>query len=187
MTQNRFTPAGLSVESAAEVTVALQDRLVGLVDLALTLKHIHWNVVGAGFIAVHEMLDEHVAAIRAMSDEVAERIATLGAVPNGLAGHLVSSRTWDDYALGKDVVAAHMGALDKVYDGVISDHRDAIEVAAKHDPITEDLFVAQTRQLELLQWFVRAHIESADGDLLTAGATTENAAARAAVAGLQSA
>jgi starvation-inducible DNA-binding protein len=40
----------------------MQGRLVGLVDLALTLKHIHWNVVGPDFISVHTMLDRSTRA-----------------------------------------------------------------------------------------------------------------------------
>src|SRR3712207_8342276 len=41
---------------------------------SLTLKHIHWNVVGPHFIAVHEMIDPQVDAVRLMVDAIAERI-----------------------------------------------------------------------------------------------------------------
>lgn len=181
--ENNFAPAGLSEEAAAKLTDTLQQRLVGLIDLGMTLKHIHWNVVGPGFIAVHEMLDKHVEGVRNMSDEVAERIATLGGIPNGLPGHLVETRDWDDYDIGRSVVEGHLGALDKVYDGVIGDHRDAIEESGKLDPITEDLLVGQTKELELYQWFVRAHIENTSGDLMSGDAHTElDAAAAAATA-----
>ncbi len=181
--QPQFAPAGLTPSDAHELIDTLQQRLVGLVDLSLVLKHVHWNVVGPGFIAVHEMLDKQVEGVRAMSDAVAERIATLGGVPNGLPGHLVATRTWDDYALGRGVVAAHLGALDKVYDGVIGDHRQAIESTGKRDPITEDLLVGQTGELELYQWFVRAHIENTSGELMSGDAETEEAAAAAAATG----
>lgn len=139
------------------ISETLQERLHGLIDLALTLKHIHWNVVGPNFIAVHEMLDDHVAAARVMSDAVAERLRTIGGVPIGTPQHLVDARSWDDYDLGRDGVEAHLTALDAVYTGVIDDHRDAITKSAA-DPVTEDLFVSQTSELELLQWFVRSHV-----------------------------
>lgn len=178
-----FQPSGLSREAASELNSVLQDRLISLVDLGLTLKHIHWNVIGPGFIAVHEMLDEHVEGVRGAADEVAERISTLGGIPNGLPGFVARERSWDDYALGRGVVEAHLGALDKVYDGIIADHRAATEKAAELDPVTEDMLIAQTGVLELYQWFVRAHVANTSGHLMSGDATDElDAAAAAATA-----
>ncbi|GMA85994.1 hypothetical protein GCM10025868_12440 [Angustibacter aerolatus] len=77
----RFTIPGLTPEQGAEVGGILQDRLNALNDLALTLKHIHWNVVGQNFIAVHEMLDPQIEAVRGMVDDTAERMATMGISP----------------------------------------------------------------------------------------------------------
>ncbi len=82
----KFTVPGMTTTDGAEVAAILQDRLNALNDLALTLKHVHWNVVGPHFIAVHEMLDPQVDAVRAMVDETAERIATLGVSPVGTPG-----------------------------------------------------------------------------------------------------
>ncbi len=182
MEQN-FRPSGVSEATAKDLTDRLQQRLVSLVDLGLALKHIHWNVVGPGFIAVHEMLDDQVEGVRAAADEIAERIATMGGVPNGLSGYVASTRSWDDYSLGRAVVAAHLAALDKVYDGVIADHRSAAEFAAERDPVTEDLLIGQSGKLELYQWFVRAHIENTSGELMSGEAAGElDAAAAAATA-----
>lgn len=176
----KYTVPSLSVEEGATVAQLLQDRLNALNDLALTLKHIHWNVVGPHFIAVHEMLDPQVDAVRAMVDAVAERIATLGSSPSGTPGALVAARSWDDYSIGRADAIAHLGALDLVYDGVISDHRAAAEKAGEIDAVTEDLLVGHLHDLELFHWFVRAHLESASGALQTGGEQTEKAAADAA-------
>jgi len=172
-----FSPSGLSTETADEIVEVLQHRLVSLLDLSLVLKHVHWNVIGWGFIAVHEMLDEHVAGVRKAVDETAERIATLGGVPNGLPGYLIENRAWDDYAVGRAVVEAHLGALDKVYDGIIADHRKAAAFAGERDPATEDMLISQIRTLELYQWFVRAHITNTSGELMSGDASTELEAA----------
>lgn len=161
----KYTVPGLDRAAAAEVADLLQDRLVALIDLTLTLKHIHWNVVGPTFISVHEMLDPQYASVSAMVDEMAERIATLGTEPNGLPGNLVSTRRWDDYAHQRAQVPVHLRALDSVYDGVLSDNRAAIKRLGELDAMSEDLLVSQTRALEGYQWFVRAHLESTDGSL----------------------
>jgi len=153
---------GIDEAAADKVTSLLGDRLASLLDLHLTLKHVHWNVTGPTFIGVHEMLDEHTVAVRTMSDDVAERIATLGGVPEGTPGAIVRRRRWDDYGVGRASVRTHMEALDSVYHGVISDHRSAIDETAELDPVTEDLLVGQAKQLELYHWFVRSHL--AEGD-----------------------
>jgi starvation-inducible DNA-binding protein len=172
-----FSVPGMSEADATRIRELLQQRLTALIDLELTLKHIHWNVVGPQFISVHEMLDPQVAAVREMVDTTAERIATLGGEPMGTPGFVAKHRTWDDYSLGRGTAIAHLGALDLVYSGVISDHRDAIEETDEPDPITNDMLIGQSAQLEMFQWFVRAHLEDSGGDLSTAGATGERDAA----------
>jgi starvation-inducible DNA-binding protein len=176
----KFTVPGVSSSDASRVIALLQDRLNALNDLALTLKHVHWNVVGPHFIAVHTMLDTQVDAVRLMVDDTAERLATLGGSPQGTPGALVQQRSWDDYAIGRADAIDHLGALDLVYAGVIEDHRKAIADTDGPDPVTQDLLIAQSGQLEQFQWFVRAHLEGSGGSLATQGATTEKrAAARA--------
>src|ERR1044071_5296711 len=96
-----YTVPGMKSGDAEKVVQLLQDRLNSLNDLALTLKHVHWNVVGPNFIAVHTMLDPQVDAVRAMADETAERTATLGGSPCGTPGALVKHRSWDDYSIGR--------------------------------------------------------------------------------------
>ena len=172
-----YTVPGMKTDDAERVTGLLQDRLNSLNDLALTLKHVHWNVVGPHFIAVHTMLDPQVDAVRLMVDDTAERIATLGGSPVGTPGALVKQRDWDDYSIGRADAIAHLGALDLVYAGIIEAHREAIETTEELDPVTQDMLIEQAEQLEQFQWFVRAHLENSDGKLSTRNASTESGAA----------
>ena len=183
----RYTGPSLTPEDGAKVAAILQERLNALTDLHLTLKHIHWNVVGPDFISVHLMLDPQVDAVRAQADEVAERIATLGVSPVGTPGALVAARSWDDYSLGRAGAIEHLGALDRVYEGVISGHRQAAADTEDVDTVTNDLLVGHLHDLELFQWFVRAHLESAGGELSTEGTSTERQAAGAAEQGAKKA
>ncbi|WP_330248594.1 MULTISPECIES: DNA starvation/stationary phase protection protein [unclassified Streptomyces] len=178
-TTPRYSVPGLGVRQGGRAIELLQPRLHALNDLALTLKHIHWNVVGPNFIAVHEMLDPQTAAVRSMADGTAERISALGGEPHGTPGALVSERTWDDYSIGRADALAHLGALDLVYSGVIKDHRSAAAKVASIDPVTEDLLIGHLRSLEQFQWFIRAHLENSNGTLIQAGASSEAAAAEA--------
>ncbi len=175
-----YTTPGLTTEKGHQVAKLLQDRLNALNDLQLTLKHVHWNVIGPHFIAVHEMIDPHVDEVRAMVDETAERIATLGLAPIGTPGEIVEHRTWKDYSLDRATTSEHLGALDVVYNGLLEDHRRAQETVAEIDAITEDMLIGQIKQMELFHWFVRAHLETVGGELVTGGAGDELDAAQAA-------
>jgi starvation-inducible DNA-binding protein len=175
-----YTTPGLSQEQAESVIALLQSRLHAMNDLHLTLKHVHWNVVGPHFIAVHEMIDPQVDAVRGFADDLAERIATLGGSPQGTSSSIVEGRTWDDYSLRRAGTQEHLGALDMVYRGVIESYRSGIQELDDLDPVTQDMFVSETEQLELFHWFIRAHLEDQGGHLSTEGAKTETDAAQAA-------
>ena len=56
--------------------------------------------------------------------------------------------------------------------------RDGLK-AGDVDPVTEDMLIGQTAELEKFQWFIRAHLESSGGELRNAGASTEAEAADA--------
>ncbi len=162
-----YTVPGIDDVDAQRIIELLQSRLHATNDLHLTLKHVHWNVVGPHFIAVHEMIDPQVMEVRAMADALAERIATLGGAPWGTPGALVAARDWDDYSLGRATTQEHLAALDRVYQGVITSYRAAIAEVDGLDLVTQDVLIGQTEKLELFHWFVRAHLEDQGGSLAT--------------------
>jgi starvation-inducible DNA-binding protein len=173
----KFTIPGMTDTEARKVTDLLQKQLSTYNDLHLTLKHVHWNVVGPNFIGVHEMIDPQVELVRGYADETAERIAALGASPQGTPGAILKDRTWDDYSVGRDNVLAHLAAVNLVYEGVVEDTRSAIKTLDDLDLVSQDMLIGHSAELEKFQWFVRAHLENSGGELVTAGATTEKSAA----------
>jgi starvation-inducible DNA-binding protein len=168
----------MSDKDGREVADLLQKQLSTYNDLHLTLKHVHWNVVGPNFIGVHEMIDPQVDLVRGYADEVAERIAALGVSPQGTPGAIIKDRTWDDYSVGRDTVLSHLAALDLVYTGINEDTRKAIDRLDDLDLVSQDILIGHAGELEKFQWFVRAHLESAGGQLANRGASTEKQAAR---------
>lgn len=158
-----YTVPGVALKTGHAIAEALQDRLYGLNELALILKHAHWNVTGPQFIAVHEMLDSQTDAMREFVDEIAERIAAMGVSPNGLSGALVANRKTPEYPLGRANAQDHLRIIDKFYTYNIESHRAVLAQYGELDPMTEDLLVSQTRAIEKLQWFLRAHIDQGNG------------------------
>ena len=71
-----------------------------------------------------------------------------------------------NYPIDRAPTVQHLVALDDVYSGVIGDHRRAAEKLGDLDPVSEDLLIGHLADLELFQWFVRAHLKDAAGDVV---------------------
>lgn len=138
----------------------LQGALVDLVDLSLVAKQVHWNVVGPRFRSVHLQLDEVVSTARKHSDTVAERAAAVGVNPDGRSVTVARTTAIDTVREGwiKDVDAVQ--ALVDALGVVIDRMRSRIEATAEPDPVTQDILITLTGDLEKHAWMFQA--ESAE-------------------------
>lgn len=146
----------LSDADLKTVSEALQGALVDLVDLSLAAKQIHWNVVGPRFRSVHLQLDEVVDTARLHSDTVAERAATLGVSPDGRAATVAGSSGIGKVPEGwvKDTDA--VGTLVDALGAVITRMRARVESTAEADPVSQDIFIGITADLEKHHWMFQA-------------------------------
>jgi len=151
--------ASTAADDATGVPEVLQACLHELNELALTLTHIGWNVTGPDVDLAHTLLAPQLDAVRLMADAVAARITALGGTAVGTPGALVARRQGADYPIGRAAAIEHARALDACYLRLLSAQHDAISAVERADPITEDLLVEQTEQLESFHQFVRAHLE----------------------------
>lgn len=146
----------LSDADLQTVAEALQGALVDLVDLSLVAKQIHWNVVGPRFRSIHLQLDEVVDTARLHSDTVAERAATLGVSPDGRAATAAASSGIGGIPEGwvKDTDA--VGTLVEALGSVITRMRARVEATAEADPVSQDIFIGITADLEKHHWMFQA-------------------------------
>lgn len=146
----------LSDTQKQSVGAVLQSSLVDLIDLSLSAKQVHWNVVGKNFRSVHLQLDELVATARTYVDAVAERAAALGISPNGTAKTVAESSgvpTFPENWLKEDdVVQAVVAALAVLIERL----RKRIDETEKADLVTQDLLIEITKQLEESHWMWQA-------------------------------
>ncbi|SDK34004.1 Dps family protein [Streptomyces indicus] len=138
------------------VSEALQGALVDLVDLSLVAKQIHWNVVGPRFRSVHLQLDEVVDTARLHSDTVAERASTLGVSPDGRAATVAQTSGISGVPEGwvKDVDAVR--TLVDALGAVITRMRERVEATGEADPVSQDIFIGITADLEKHHWMFQA-------------------------------
>ncbi|WP_328671879.1 Dps family protein [Streptomyces sp. NBC_00328] len=148
--------SSLSDADLKTVAEALQGALVDLVDLSLVAKQVHWNVVGPRFRSVHLQLDEVVDIARLHSDTVAERASTLGVPPDGRAATVASSSGVGDTPAGwiKDTDAVR--TLVEALGAVIARMRERVAVTADPDPVSQDILIGITADLEKHHWMFQA-------------------------------
>jgi starvation-inducible DNA-binding protein len=146
----------LSDEALKVTGQALQGALVDLIDLSLVAKQAHWNLTGRTFKVVHEHLDEVVDLARTGQDDVAERAVAIGANPDGRA-RTVADRTelpqLEAGYLADDKVVA---AITDVLAQVIARFRERIAATDEPDPVTQDLLIGITQELEKQHWMFQA-------------------------------
>lgn len=146
----------LGDEARKTVGDALQGTLVDLVDLSLLAKQAHWNLVGRRFRSVHVQLDEVVLAARNFSDLVAERLVTIGVPADGRSGTVSRETGLPQLAegwLGDDHVVASMVEL---HAAVIGRMRQRIADTEGADPVSQDLLIQLTADLEKAHWMWQA-------------------------------
>ncbi|WP_333761815.1 Dps family protein [Streptomyces sp. IBSBF 2390] len=146
----------LPAEALGVTGTALQDTLVDLLGLSLVGKQAHWNIVGPRFRSIHLQLDEVVATARAHSDTVAERAAALGVSPDGrpetIAAAFALSGTKDGWLRDTEVVELMVSTLGTA----VGRLRERIEATEKADPVTQDLLITITADLEKQHWMFQA-------------------------------
>lgn len=162
---SNYTVPGIDQNSAKQIIDGLQERLTDYNDLHLILKHVHWNVVGPNFIAVHEMIDPQIELVRGFADEVAERISTLGGEPIGTPVGHVQDRKPLEYPKNKATTQEHLKQVNDLYTQVLEGVRESMGEAGALDSVTEDIYIAHASEMEKFQWFVRAHLDDGTGTI----------------------
>ncbi|WP_407549543.1 DNA starvation/stationary phase protection protein [Streptomyces sp. Pv4-95] len=146
----------LSDEDLTVVGNALQGALVDLVDLSLVAKQVHWNVVGPRFRSVHLQLDEVVDTARQHADTVAERASAIGVSPDGRAVTIAKTsgigEVSDGWIKDGDAVQTLVTGLA----AIIERMRERINATGDPDPVTQDILIGLTAELEKHHWMFQA-------------------------------
>jgi len=136
----------------------LQATLVELIDLSLLGKQAHWNVVGPQFRSVHLELDEIVDFARLSSDRVAERIATIGAAPDGRAETVSTGSELPPFPAGFVPATETVQRVTNAMDTVAGRMRQRILAIGDADPVSQDILIGTTDELEKAAWMLRSQL-----------------------------
>jgi len=150
--------------TAADPTVAagtaqfLTPVALGLQALAVNGKQAHWNVRGANFIAIHELLDTIVTHAQDGADLAAERIVALGlpidARLSTIAAKTAPSAVPAGFTPWEDEIRAVIADMDVV----LIDLKAAIDGLDEVDLASQDIALTIRESLEKDRWFLFAHV-----------------------------
>jgi len=158
MTKTQTTPATAADPTAAAAAAQfLTPVVLGLQSLAVNGKQAHWNVRGANFIAIHELLDSIVGNAQDGADLAAERIVALG-LPIDARVSTIAAKTTSGVPAGftqwEDMIRAVIADMD----AVIADVKTAIDGLDEIDLSSQDVAISIAESLEKDRWFLFAHL-----------------------------
>lgn len=137
---------------------ALQGALVDLIELSLIAKQAHWNLIGRNFRSIHLALDEVVDSSRLFMDTVAERAIAIGVNPDGQTQALAKQSQVEPLEVGYVKVERVIAYVVDTLTPMIGRFRERMEATDSADPVTQDLIIAITAELEKTHWMFQAEL-----------------------------
>lgn len=149
--------AGLDQGRRDQIINGLNDSLAELIDLALSSKQAHWNVVGPNFKGLHELFDEIAEGVRGYSDEIAERVRAVGGVSRGTVDDVRGSSTLRAFPAEETEWQA---LTEEMHFRLLAVSEDLRKRAGdvEDDLVTQDLYIEVMTSLDKWAWMVQAHL-----------------------------
>jgi starvation-inducible DNA-binding protein len=134
----------------------LQRVLVDLIELHLLGKQAHWNLVGTNFRDLHLQLDELVEFAREGSDEIAERMRALNAVPDGRSETVVATTSLPQAPAGETNTTAVVDLVTNQTYAATDTLRTVRQPVEAEDPSTADVLDQLIVRLEKQAWLIKS-------------------------------
>ena len=126
--------------------------LIELVDLALTAKQAHWNVSGMWFRQLHAQLDELADDVRLWSDDVAERLTTVGVAADARVETVAARSPFGSFPSGPVDSTKVAALIAERLSTVAENNRTRIDNLGAADLVSQDLVIGITAGLQKHEW-----------------------------------
>ncbi len=138
-------------------TTDLNVQLANWSVLYVKLHKFHWYVQGPEFFTLHTKFEEFYTDATAFTDEIAERILTIGGKPLAtMKEYLETSqiKECDNVPAAKEMVKH----IISDYETIIKSSREIIATCEGEDDETADLFRGKISELEKTLWMLNAYL-----------------------------
>ena len=136
----------------------LQKVLTDVTALSLVGKQLHWNITGEGFRSLHLYLDDVVDIAREASDEVAERMRAINAVPDGRPATVSAATTVPAAPEGEILTSEGVAYIVSAIEAVVATLRGVDEDVDSEDPTSSGIVEDLIGKLEQQAWFLSAEV-----------------------------
>ena len=144
------------MKASPTLTDNLQSVLVDLIELHLQGKQAHWNVVGRNFRDMHLQLDEIIEDARLFTDQLAERMRALHAVPDGRSGAVAKGTSLEEFPAGLVSTQDTVARVVRMLEATVGTMRKVHDQVDEEDPTTADILHGFIEKLEQYAWMVDA-------------------------------
>ena len=157
---HKMNHIGLDKEASVKLANRLNDLLANYSVFYQNVRGFHWNIKGEKFFELHLKFEELYNDLFIKIDEVAERILTLGEVPN---------HKFTDYQSISEIIESNdtsdgRNAVDQIlisFQKIISKQRIILELSGDiSDEGTNSLMSDYIREQEKLVWMYSAFLNS---------------------------
>lgn len=147
-----------SKQRIASIEILNKLLSVGM-DLASRAKHAHWNIRGPGFIALHEQFDAIAGVVSGVNDTLAERVAQLGGLAQGMLMTAVQQSNLPVYPHTSHDIATYIKALSQNLALWAQQlNQGSAHLGKKGDPRSADLCAESACKIEKQLWLLEANI-----------------------------
>ncbi len=158
---NAENQIGLEQDSRVRVCELLQRTLADEVALYTKTRNYHWNVMGPRFHTLHLFLEGQYQFLQEKSDEVAERIRSLGEYAVGSMAEFVElTRLQEQLAHTHPTATEMLATLTDDHESVIRSLREDIDRCEDElgDAGTADFLTGLMEDHEKQAWMLRSHL-----------------------------
>ncbi len=150
---------GLNTVKAKELAFELNDLLANYSVFYQNVRGLHWNIKGNKFFELHIKFEELYNNLILKIDEIAERILTLGSLPNHQFSNYLSASTIKELnETTKDIIAIE--SIVSSFTTLINIQRTILKLAQEiEDEGTASLMSDNIREQEKLIWMYGAYLE----------------------------
>jgi DNA-binding ferritin-like protein (oxidative damage protectant) len=143
------------VEAPEKVAGKLSEILTATYDLLIRTHEVHWNIEGPMFYGVHMLTETQYGELFAATDELAERIRSLGHLAPASPAALVPADGKGTKAQAG--AAAMVTGLKERHEALARACHEGITLAEDSgDPVTADMLTGRSAAHEKAAWMLRA-------------------------------